>query len=241
MTSKSLNSEMKLNRSNITHKTGCVLAIVGGLGYLVTLLIHGDLPDQTVEIALQHIVERSEWRILKLALIITLFCWIGSFEALSRSLKGRISSLMARYAVISGTIGVSIVIVEYAIIGHTLKDVANTWNFASGSYKETLMIMAEIMLAISRGLFHSFVAWMLGLPFILMGLAIAKSHEYPQWFGWIAVILGAGAFLAGVTRFVGIDLIPYPLLYGGFVIPLTIWLAVLGGFMWHQSEIDNEM
>ena len=39
----------------------------GGLGYLVTLLLHGDLPDETTEMALEHIAERPEWRMLKLA------------------------------------------------------------------------------------------------------------------------------------------------------------------------------
>jgi hypothetical protein len=34
---------------------GGVLAVVGGLGYFIALLFHGDLPDQTTEIALTHI------------------------------------------------------------------------------------------------------------------------------------------------------------------------------------------
>ena len=45
-------------------KFGGVLAVIGGLGYFVTLLLHGDLPDQTTEIALEHIAGRPEWRAL---------------------------------------------------------------------------------------------------------------------------------------------------------------------------------
>jgi hypothetical protein len=35
-------------------KPGAGLAIIGGLGYLVMLLLHGDLPDHTTEAALAH-------------------------------------------------------------------------------------------------------------------------------------------------------------------------------------------
>lgn len=238
MTSKNLLSTVETKGSCRALKIGSILAVIGGLGYFASLLMHGDLPDQTTEIALQHIAERPEWRYLKLSLIVSLLCWIGSFEALSQSMECRTSSLFARCAVGSGIIGASIVIVEYAIIGHALKDVADRWS-STGAESETQLIMAEIMLAISKGLFHSFVAWMIGLPFILLGLAIANSPEYPHWFGWTAVLLGSGALLAGVTRFLGMDLIPYPLLYGGFVIPLAIWLTALGGFMWIKASSNQ--
>jgi hypothetical protein len=41
-------------------RLGGVLAVLGGLGYFMTLLFHGDLPDQTTEIALNHIAGRPE-------------------------------------------------------------------------------------------------------------------------------------------------------------------------------------
>ncbi len=236
MTSKNLRSEAGADGSGLILKIGSCLAIAGGLGYSLSLLMHGDLPDQTTELALEHISATPEWRILKLTLIVSLLCWIGAFEAFSRSMKHHVSSYLARYAVAIGIIGASIVIVEYAIIGHALKDVADMWISADGAEGNTQLIIAEVMLAISGGLFHSFVAWMIGLPFILLGLAIANSLEYPHWFGWTAVVLGSGALLAGITRFLGMNLIPYPLLYGGFVIPLSLWLTVLGGLMWRQSK-----
>jgi hypothetical protein len=96
--------------------------------------------------------------------------------------------------------------------------------------------MAEVMLAITGGLFHSFVAWMLGLPYVLLGAAVVLGRGYPRWLGWIAVAAGSGALLAGTTRFLGFELVPYPLLYGGFVIPLSLWLAAMGIFMWRRTR-----
>lgn len=218
-------------------QVGGVLAIVGGLGYFITLLLHGDLPDQTTEIALEHIAGRPEWRLLKLALIASVLCWIGAFTALARSLSGGLSGLLARYAVSSATIGIAIVMVEYAIIGHALKDVADAWLAAPAPEAQVQLRMAEVMLAITGGLFHSFVAWMLGLPYVLLGTAIVLGRGYPRWLGWVAVVAGSGALLAGTTRFLGVNLVPYPLLYGGFVLPLNVWLAAIGVLMWRRARI----
>lgn len=215
---------------------GGALAVVGGLGYVITLLLHGDLPDQTTEIALEHIAARPEWRALKLALIVSVFCWIGAFTALAGSLPRGLGSLLGRWAVSISIVGVAIVVVEYAIIGHALKDVADAWVAAPAADAEVNLRKAEVMLAITGGLFHSFVAWMLGLPYVLLGAAVVLGRGYPGWLGWIAVIAGSGALLAGTTRFLGVELVPYPLLYGGFVIPLGIWLAAMGVLMWRRAR-----
>jgi hypothetical protein len=217
-------------------KFGGVLAVIGGLGYFVTLLLHGDLPDQTVEIALEHIAGRPEWRALKLALIASVLCWIGAFTALVQSLPQGLSRLLGRWAVSISIVGVAIVVIEYAIIGYVLKDVADAWLAAPATDREVSLWMAEVMLAITGGLFHSFVAWMLGLPYVLLGAAIVLGSGYPRWLGWVAVVAGSGALLAGTTRFLGIGLVPYPLLYGGFVIPLSLWLTAMGVLMWRRTR-----
>lgn len=93
------------------------------------------------------------------------------------------------------------------------------------------------MLAITGGLFHGFVALMLGPSFLLLGMAIVSGHGYPGWLGWVAVVAVSGALLAGTTRFLGIGLVPYPLLYGGFVLPLSIWLAAMGVLMWRRARL----
>jgi hypothetical protein len=215
---------------------GGVLAVIGGLGYFVTLLLHGDLPDQTTEIALEHIAGRAEWRALKLALIVCVLCWIGAFTALARSFPHGLSNLLGRWAVSVSTVGVAIVVVEYAIIGHALKEVADAWAAAPAANMEVHRRTADVMLTITGGLFHSFVAWMLGLPYVLLGAAVVLGNGYPKSLGWVAVVGGSGAVLAGTTRFLGFGLVPYPLLYGGFVIPLTLWLATMGVFMWRRAR-----
>ncbi len=56
----------QVNRERLVLRLGGVLAVLGALGYLLSALWHGDLPDQTTEIALQHIADRPEWHLIHL-------------------------------------------------------------------------------------------------------------------------------------------------------------------------------
>jgi hypothetical protein len=220
-------------------RLGGLLAVLGGLGYFITLLFHGDLPDQTTEIALSHIANRPEWPFLKLALITAIMSWVGAFVALASSFSHGASWLLGRMAVACLLIGAAVVLVEYSILGHEIKKIADTWQAASGPERGNNLVIAEALLGVTSGLFLSFIAWLLGLPYLLMGLAVALERGYPRWLGWVAVLAGAGALFAGTTRFLGIDLVPFPVLYGGFVVPLNIWLAVLGVLMWRRGRITD--
>jgi hypothetical protein len=217
-------------------KLGGMLAIVGGLGYFLTLLVHGDLPDETTAIALQHIAGRPEWPMLKLALITSIMLWAGAFIALASSLSRGASWLLGGMAAACVLVGAAAVVVEYSILGFGVKRLADAWLIAPEADREHHLRVAESLFAVAGGLFHSFVAWLLGLPYVLIGLAIALDGRYPRWLGWLAVAGGAGALTAGVTQFLGFDLVPYPLLYGGFVIPLNLWLAWMGITMWREVE-----
>lgn len=217
-------------------RLGGGLAVIGGLGYLVTLLLHGDLPDQTTEIVLEHIAGRPEWRALKLALIALVICWIGAFATFASSLTDRLARGVSNWAVAVAILGATTMVVEYSILGHAVKGIADAWRAAGPQDSEALLQTVRPMLAISGGLFHSFLSWMIGLPFALLGVAVALDDSYPRWAGWIATVLGLGVLLAGTSRFLGLAVLPYPLVYGGFVVPLTLWLAAMGVVMWRRAS-----
>lgn len=217
-------------------RVGGVLAVAGGIGYVVLLLLHGDLPDETVAVALEHIAGRPEWPALKLALIATVLLWVGAFVTLAFSLSRSPGWLPAWLAVPCIAIGATLVLVEYSVLGYEMKHVADSWQAASDAEKETRAVVAEAMFGVTAGLFLNFIAWLIGLPYVLMGLAVARGQAFPRWLGWIAVAAGSGALLAGTTRFLGWELIPFPVIYGGFVIPLSLWLAGMGVLMWRRAS-----
>ena len=75
----------------------------------------------------------------------------------------------------------------------------------------------------------------LGLPFVLFGLSVAFSRAYPAWLGWVGAAAGAGAFVTGVTRFVQLELVPDPVLFGVFGLGVSLWMAARGALMWKRA------
>lgn len=216
-------------------KLGGVLALIGGLGYFVTLLFHGDLPDQTTEIALNYIAGRPEWSFLKLSLMTNIMLWVGAFVALASTFSRGASWLLGHMAVACLLVGAAIVFVEYSILGHEMPKVAAEWQMATGQAKAEKLLVAETLLSVTSGLFLSFLIWLIGVPYMLLGLSVAFGRDYPRWLGWLAFVLGAGVIIAGTTRFLGINLVPFPVLYGGFIIPLNLWLVAMGVLMWRRA------
>lgn len=223
-------------RDRLVFKVGGGLAVVGGVGYFVMLLLHGDLPDQTTAAALEHIAGRPEWPLLKLALIVFVLFWAGAFSMLAHSFVRGSSWVLGRLAAAFVMIGATLVLVEYSVLGYGLKNIADAWAVASGAEREATLLVGEALLGVTGGLFLNFIAWLIGLPYLLMGLAVAGDDGYPTWLGWVAVVAGAGAVFSGTTRFLGFEIVPFPLLYGGFVVPLTLWLAVMGLLMWRRAS-----
>jgi hypothetical protein len=216
-------------------KLGGALAVLGGLGYLAGTLWHGDMPDQTIEITLRHIAARPEWRLIHLIGIVSVLCWMGAFAAIARTLPAGASSLLGRAAVLAVAVGAAVFVVDYSIDGYVGKEVADAWAAAAGAEKGVRLLVAEAALSPLGGTFRSFIAWLFGLPFLLMGSAVAASGRYPRWLGWPAAAAGAGALVAGTTLFLDLNLVPFPVLFGACVIPLNLWLAVMGVLVWRRG------
>ncbi|MGH7448455.1 MAG: hypothetical protein ACREK1_09235, partial [Longimicrobiales bacterium] len=216
-------------------RLGGVFAMLGGAGYMAATLWHGDMPDATTKIALRHIAARPEWPLIHLAGIVSVLLWVGAFAALAHSLPAGLGGFLGRLAVPAVTIGAAVFIVDYSIDGYAAKEAADAWAAASGAEKEVRLRVAEAVLSPLGGTFRSFIAWLYGLPYLLLGLAVALSGQYPRWLGWVAATAGAGAVFTGTTLFLELNLVPMPVLFGAFVIPLNIWLAVVGVLMWRRG------
>jgi hypothetical protein len=225
----------EVSRDRHVMKAGGVLAVLGGLGYLAGTLWHGDMPDQTTEITLRHIAARPEWRLVHLIGIVSVLCWVGAFAALARSLPPGASGFLGQAAVLAVAVGAAVFVVDYSIDGYVGKEAADAWAAASGPEKGVRLLVAEAALSPLGGTFRSFIAWLFGLPFLLLGAAVASSRQYPRWLGGLASVAGAGAVVAGTTRFLDLNVVPFPVLFGAFVIPLNIWLAAMGVLMWRRG------
>jgi hypothetical protein len=147
---------------------------------------------------------------------------------LVQSMQNERSRILGHLATSALMLGATLVVVEYSILGYGLKNVADAWTAAPEAAKGELLLVGDVLIHITGGLFLNFISWLIGLPFLLMGLAVSLDGRFPAAVGWVAVVGGLGAFVSGAGRFLDLYAVPFPLLYGGFIVPLVLWLAAVG-------------
>jgi hypothetical protein len=73
-----------------------------------------------------------------------------------------------------------------------------------------------------------------GVSFVLFGLAVVLDRSYPTWLGWFSFVGGLGSLFCGVTRFLGVDLVPEGL-FIVFALVVSLWMVVMGVLMWRRA------
>lgn len=217
---------------NALLRIGAVCAIVGTPGYLVLFLSHGDLPDETTESALAWIAEKP-LSALHLGIILCFLLWVGALIALASSLVGGTSWALGQLGSAAAIVGLTLLAVHYRIDGPALEEVADAWAGATGAERARLLDRGELVLLMTGGGFPLYVALLLGLPFLLFGLAVVFSSNYPSWLGWLGTVAGALAFLVGTINFVGVDFPPIQLFVLS-VFLLDVWMIAVGVLMWRR-------
>lgn len=217
-------------------RTGAVCALAGTLANIAATAGHGDLPEAGTAAELAFVAERASWSHVHLLSIVGVLLWLAGFVALAQSLRGTPAAALGRLALASAYVGASVHVVFFSIDGYALERTADAWAAATGAQQAELLQAGHLVLLLQNSQFVSAIAFMLGLPFALFGLAVARSGTYPAWLGWGAVLAGSGALATGMTRFVGLDqLIPDPLFFPAFALPASLWIAVIGVLMWRRA------
>jgi hypothetical protein len=220
-------------RRNALLRIGAWCAIVGTLGYLALFVVHGDLPDETTEAALAWVADRP-FSLLHMGIILCSLLWVGAFIALGSSLTGAATWALGRLGSAAAVIGATLLAVHYRVDGPALEEVADAWAAADGAGRAELLKDGELVLLMAGGGFPLYVALLLGLPFLIFGLAMVLSSDYPSWLGWLGTVAGAGAFIVGVTNFSGLEFPPIEL-FVLFVFLADLWMLITGALMWRRA------
>ena len=216
-------------------RLGGVCAVLGTVANVVASAGHGDLPETGAKAALGFVAARDTWGLVHLTSIFAVLLWLVAFVALSGSMPRGAAWLLARFGTAGFLVGATVHVVFFSIDGYALKGTADAWAAAPGSQRESLLRAGELVLLLQSSQFVSAIALVLGLPFGLFGLAVVFSRAYPAWLGWVGTAAGAGAFFTGVTRFVRLELVPDPVLFGVFGLGVSLWMAVMGALMWKRA------
>ena len=73
---------------------------------------------------------------------------------------------------------------------------------------------------------------------VLYGLAVALSHTYPRWLGWLAVIAGVAVSLAGIiTAYTGFSGLAMNINMPASSVVL-VWIIIMGVLMWRRAAVS---
>ena len=104
---------------------------------------------------------------------------------------------MGVYAAI---IGVTISLVTVFVDGVAAKQLAAQWAAAPEAEKVVALSAVSTNETINFALAGLFNLSFAGVPFLLLGLAVAISGAYPRWLGWVAAFAGLGSIAAGLVQ-----------------------------------------
>lgn len=211
-------------------RIGGIAAVLGSLMAGVGNLLHPITPRNDDAEGVAHaIAESGQWTLIHMIIVLGTLFMLAGLVAIRHTAQGGLPEALARLGVYAGIIGLTIGLIIVTLDGVAAKVLADRWALLSGPEKDIGLQMVTLNETLNFALAGLFFMSFAGVPFLLLGLAVALSNTFPRWLGWIAVAAGifsvAGGFIqlfSGVPTNTTLVLT----LIGPTVI--SLWLLVMG-------------
>src|SRR5215203_5637537 len=190
-------------------KSGGICLIVGAVVFAIWRLLHGDTPAADAEAALNFVRNRPIYPTVHLAALVVVIGLLG----LTRSFDRPGSWLIGQAAVVSATVGLAIFGVESTSDGLALPELAEAASNVEPAQRVELVRAAHAVAAATHGPSLVAMALIIGLPLLLLGIAMVLDR-HPSWLGWTGLVIGGATMLAAVGLFLIPSLFPGFLLSG---------------------------
>jgi hypothetical protein len=200
-------------------------AILGGVGNLV----HPVTPEHDPLGAARVIADSGIWTPVHLAIVLGIFLMLGGLVAIYHSIGGGLPGALARFGLFAAVAGATIGLILVILDGVAARQLAQEWASAAPGEKATALGLVHLNETLNFALASLFNFVFAAGTFILFGLAVALSHVYPRWLGWVVVVAGVASIGAGLIQaLVGEPTTASRILtiFGPTVI--TLWLLIMG-------------
>src|SRR5215204_4574379 len=181
-------------------RIGAVAGIVGSLLAMVGNLLHPATPIGDPEGVARTIAESERWVLVHLVIVVGLILMLGGLVAISRSVEGGVAGALAQLGFVAAVAGVTVGVVLVIVDGVAAKHLADAWEAAPPGEAAAALRVVLAEEAINFALASLFNILFAGVTFILLGLAVAWSGEYPGWLGWVVVVAGVGCVPVGLVQ-----------------------------------------
>ena len=220
-----------------TTRIGAIALPLGVILFVVVTAIfhpHREAPMDNPAIFMEY-AESDSWVVIHFAQWFAALLLIGGFVALYYSITSRpeANAAVARFGLAAAVLTGAALTMLQAIDGVALKWAVDTWASAPAG-QETAAFSAAAALRWTEYSLQSYSFILLGLTFILYGVAIALGTVYPRWLGWIAVGSGVAWIVHGV-------MVPYVGLFDSIprlvaIVLMALWAFIIAGLMWRNSS-----
>ena len=195
-------------------RIGAVSLVLGVILFVVFIALLPVEPSEVFddpEETLQEIVDEDAlWlsahvvALLAIPPTSALWTWLRTLVvvglcALARSIATRPGNEWSRAAFISFLIGTALFFVLVGMDGFGIKGVAEAWADAPAAEKAAAVRDFEAIEAIIMGVAGLTFVALFGVPFVLYGVAISISNDYPWWLGLVAIVIGLGSTVPGMA------------------------------------------
>src|SRR5215218_1701074 len=218
-------------------RIGSVAGIVGSLLAMVGNLLHPATPIGDPEGVARTIAQSERWVLVHLVIVVGLILMLGALVAISRSIEGGLPGAVAQLGSVAAVAGVTVGVVLVIVDGVAAKHLADAWEAAPAEEGAAALRVVLAEEAINFALASLFNILFAGVTFILLGLAVAWSGEYPGWLGWVVVVAGVGSVLVGLVQaytgesigFTRIATIIFPTI-------ITLWVVGMSVLLWRMAS-----
>jgi len=221
-------------------RIGSVAGIIGSLLAMVGNLLHPATPIGDPEDVARTIAESERWVLVHLVIAVGLILMLGGLVTISRSIKGRVAGTLAEQGFVVAVAGVTVGVVLVIVDGVAAKHLADAWEAAPPEEVAAALRVVLAEEAINFALAALFNILFAGVTFILLGLAVAWSGEYPVWLGWVVVVAGVGSMLVGLVQAytgesIGLTRIATII----FPTIITLWVVGMSVLVWQKAPSSS--
>ncbi len=230
-----MTDERQRSGERLLLQIGSVAAIIGTIFQVAAGTSQSVQLGAGADLALASLAGLSDWvwPVTYFGFIFGAVLWVGALVALASTLTEGAAWALGRLAVAAAIMGATLHAVDGSLNAGGLASLARAWEAAPEADRAALEQNADLLLRVLDATWAGVITLFHGAPFVLAGLAVALSHRYPAWLGWIGFIGGAGSLIVGVAMFLG-------LASAGLAVPfavvLSVFMVILGWLMWTQAD-----
>src|SRR5215208_6138436 len=228
--------DARMRAEAITTRIGAIALPLGVILFVVVTAIfhpHREAPMDNPAVFMEY-AESDSWVAIHLAQWFAALLLISGLVALYYSIttKPEANAAVARFGLVAAVLAGASLTMLQAVDGVALKWAVDTWASAPSDGEVAAFAAAEALRWTEYSL-QSYSNILLGLTFILYGLAIALGTVYPRWLGWVAVGSGVSWIVHGL-------MVPYVGLFDSIprlvaIVLMALWAFIIGVVMWRTA------